>query len=888
MKNSFKINSDYHLSSPSSIFSENSKGDEEMIILINTLNSQIKTFYKSMKNQISIGKNNNNDIQSILKNYDNMNEILNQFIYNAKDSFQNLKMTRRRKILEEELHSYSNNHKKISPKINYTNKLKKYYLTLNSPQRENSNLSPRLLDDFNNIKNFQNKLFHNNDYNLPHNVLYLFEEIFQILNELNIFKGKIVHESIEIIDERKRIFNIIDNLFKKMNNFLEKNKKTLKKNKSKSIQFDELKNPNNDIQNQLKEKIDLIEKLNEEIIIKNNIIDKYKTRITNLKNLNDKKIKENNEYKKKYDEIVKLLNTKEEYLKKNTNEENLKKNISEKKISKLNLEIIKLNNELKIQKNYLNEFNKKINEKDKIISQLQNENSRLTSDIAKNIIEKNNFIQEIDKIKINNENHLNIFNLQKDLETKNKLIDTLNENINNLNNQINELNLKNINLSNTIEKLNDELFSLKNKDINEEFNKLKEENKNFKTQLTKLTNISNNNLINNNIKINNLKEQIEIIKKEKENLINYITEEIKIYEDNNNKIQNEIKIKIIDFENNKKNEINKISNLHKKEINQITIKHKNEIINLENTINNLKKQNETLIQQGNERKILNIVSPEKYNIIIDKHINISNNENLHWYLITEKDSKNKNYFNTFWINESEINNLSKYNKFKTEDELEKDNIEKIMKMQQKFIQEIQKKDDEIDDLKSENKKKEILLSNSSDLKNNNKKKNIENNIYSSQIDKKKKPKNFDSLSDKLFPYKKYKKELSELNAKLEKSTNYILQLKSQREGKFGFNDELSFIKNDEKNKSGFFDDEIKEVIEFENGEMLNTKNQLEYKMIQLKSLFKLLIYEIPLSNKLKNTVKEICELLAFNNEDIEKMLKDKEKNHKIFGFLKKK
>ena len=56
MKNSFKINSDYHLSSPSSIFSENSKGDEEMIILINTLNSQIKTFYKSMKNQISIGK----------------------------------------------------------------------------------------------------------------------------------------------------------------------------------------------------------------------------------------------------------------------------------------------------------------------------------------------------------------------------------------------------------------------------------------------------------------------------------------------------------------------------------------------------------------------------------------------------------------------------------------------------------------------------------------------------------------------------------------------------------------------------------------------------------------------------------------------------------------
>ena len=104
-------------------------------------------------------------------------------------------------------------------------------------------------------------------------------------------------------------------------------------------------------------------------------------------------------------------------------------------------------------------------------------------------------------------------------------------------------------------------------------------------------------------------------------------------------------------------------------------------------------------------------------------------------IITEKETKNKNYLNTFWINESEIKNLSKYNKFKSEEELEKDNIQKIMKMQEKFIEEIQKKDDEIDDLKSENKRKEDLLSNNSDLKKNK---------------KKKKSKNFDSLSDKIF------------------------------------------------------------------------------------------------------------------------------------------
>ena len=873
MKNTFKRDYDYYLSSPSRIFSENSKGDEEMIFWINTLNSQIKTFYKSMKNQINIGKNNYNDIQSNLKNYDNMNEILNQFIYNAKESFQNLKMTRRRKICEEEFHSYSNNNKKSPSNKICINKLKKYYLTLNSPKSANSSISPRLLDDSYNSQKFKNKLFLDNDYNLPDNVLILFEEIFQLLKKLNLFKEKIIHDSIEMIDESKRIFNNIENLYKRMNNFLEKNKKISKKYKSKSIEFDEMNDVDNNIQIQLKEKLDLIEKLNEEIIIKNNIIDKCNSRITNLKILADRKIKENKEYKRKNDEILKLLNIKEEYSKKYTIEENLKKNVYEKKISKLNLDIEKLNNELKLQKNYLNEFDKKINEKDKIILKFQNDNSRLNSDIAKYKIEKNNLIKELDTIKINNENSVNICNLQKDLESKNNLIESLNENINSLNNKINELNIKNINLSNTIEKLNDELYSLKNKNINEEeFHKLKEENINYKNQLLKLTNISNTNFINNISIINNLKNQIEKIKKEKEQLINYITEQIKLYKDKNNKIQNEINIKINDFENNKKNEINKISNSFKDEINQITVKYKNEIIDLQNTINKLKEQNEKLMKQEKE-KILKIVSPEKYNIIIDKYINVLNNVNLHWYLITEKETKNKNYLNTFWINESEIKNLSKYNKFKSEEELEKDNIQKIMKMQEKFIEEIQKKDDEIDDLKSENKRKEDLLSNNSDLKKNK---------------KKKKSKNFDSLSDKIFSYKKYKKELSELNAKLEKSTNYIMQLKSQREGKYGFIDDISFIKNDEKNKSGFFDDEIKEVIEFENGEILNTKNQLEYKMIQLKSLFKLLIYEIPLSNKLKRTVKEICELLSFNNEDIEKMLKEKEKSSKILGFIKKK
>ena len=200
--------------------------------------------------------------------------------------------------------------KKKTPNNICINKLKKYYFTLNSPKSHNSSISPKLLDDSYNNEKIKNKIFLDKDYNLPHNVLILIKEIFQILNELNVFKEKIVHESIERIDEGKGIFNIIDNLFKIMNNFLEKNKKLSKKNESKSIEYNEMNKVNN-IQIQLKEKIDLIQKLNEEIIIKNNIIDKYNSRITNLKILNDRKVKENNEYKRKYDEIVKLLNVKE-------------------------------------------------------------------------------------------------------------------------------------------------------------------------------------------------------------------------------------------------------------------------------------------------------------------------------------------------------------------------------------------------------------------------------------------------------------------------------------------------------------------------------------------------------------------------------------------------
>lgn len=831
MKNSLNSPINNHLS-PIKISncSENIKGDEPMIHLINSLNSIIKKFYKNMKEQIKRGKNNNNEISLIKENYENMNETLNNFIYNAKDIFQNLKLTRRKRIIENELQisSYNNKVNLLSRSYSKISCLRKNFLGISSPKIENTSISPRNIDDLNNRFVKKKKVSQENNIYLHDDIQILVDEIVKFLNEINLVKDKIFNMSEELQNERKKILKYIDDLDSLIHKISPLN------NKSKTIEYEK-----RNYESLLKEKIDLIGKLNQEIQSKNEIIEKSNSQILHLKSINDKKLKELNENKKQYKEVINLLyNLKEEKCSKNGNE---KKKKDESHLLKLSDDINKLNEKIKLQ-------NQELIEKNNIISQFQSDNSKLTMKVSKHINEKNNLLKEIEKLKKLNKKKTKLSEFENNLNMKEKTIEILNQNLNYKNNKINELTINNNNLLNKIEKLNLDIISLKKIKFNEEeFLQLKNEKINYQKTLL------------------HLKNEITNIKEKKEKLLVIFKEQIKFFEEEIIKTKENMNNKIKVFED------NNLSDIHQVKVNSTINKYQNKIFSLENELSKLKEDN-----------ISKIISPIQYNIIIDKKINMPNNITLHWYLMTEKKSENKNYNNTFWVKESEINNLFEYNKFKSEDEIENENIEKIIKMQQKFIDKIQKKDDEIDSLKSENKKQKMNLSNNSNLKN-------KNELFKYNSNEQK----FDSLSDKIIPYKQYEKainELSELNVKLQKSSNYILKLKSSYGLKLGFIDDnfdLSFINKNEENKSEFFDNEIKEVIDFENEEVLNSKNELENKLCQLKSLFKLIIHELQISSKIKKIVINACLILGFDNEEINRMFEEKNKKNKILGIFKK-
>ena len=373
MKNSLNSPIINHLS-PSKISncSENIKGDEPMIHLINSLNSIIKKFYKNMKEQIKRGKNNNNEISLINENYENMNETLNNFIYNAKDIFQNLKITRRKRIIENELQisSYNNKVNLLSRSYSKINCLRKNFLGINSPKIENTSISPRNIDDSNNRIVKKKKVSQENNIYLQDDIQILVEEMVEFLNEINLVKDKIFNMSEEFKNERKKIFQYINDLDSLIHKISPLN------NKSKTLEYEKI-----NYESSLKEKIDLIGKLNQEIQSKNEIIEKSNSQILHLKSINNKKLKELNENKKKYKEEIKLLyNLKEEKCSKIRNE---KKKKDESHLLKLSDDINKLNETIKLQ-------NQELIEKNNIISQFQSDNSKLTIKVSKYIIEKNN------------------------------------------------------------------------------------------------------------------------------------------------------------------------------------------------------------------------------------------------------------------------------------------------------------------------------------------------------------------------------------------------------------------------------------------------------------------------------------------------------------------
>ena len=75
---------------------------------------------------------------------------------------------------------------------------------------------------------------------------------------------------------------------------------------------------------------------------------------------------------------------------------------------------------------------------------------------------------------------------------------------------------------------------------------------------------------------------------------------------------------------------------------------------------------------------------------------------MHWYLLTITSAKEKDYENTFWVSEDEIkNSLNEFNAFKTEEDIEKENINIYILAQQKLISRIESNENIINNLKNQ-------------------------------------------------------------------------------------------------------------------------------------------------------------------------------------------
>ena len=269
-------------------------------------------------------------------------------------------------------------------------------------------------------------------------------------------------------------------------------------------------------------------------------------------------------------------------------------------------------------------------------------------------------------------------NLIKDLENKIKLLDDnikkLNENISNLKNENNSYKNNIEKKVKTIENLNQELILLKQ--YMEKQDK-KEKIKKEQNQSNKSIEIKNNNIISINEEmetdLDKMSIKYDILKldydrqkedlKEKEKLLN-----------NYNLYTNLNESKISE------DKINQLIKKHEEEIEELNQKYTKNILELK--IN-----------------LPNCFSPQTHDILIDKKFKTYN---LHWYLLTITSAKQKDYENTFWVSEDEIKStLNEFKAFKSEEDIEKENINIYILAQQKLINRIEKNEEEITNLKNQ-------------------------------------------------------------------------------------------------------------------------------------------------------------------------------------------
>ena len=698
------------------------KPKDELVHLINNLNSAIKLYYNSTINIIVnskkniLNKNKKNDLINIENN-------LLIFIKDAKYLFNRMKIVRKQSLIEEEqnkknqgqLYNYCNNNffyysnapTNVKTNPNYFTKILNYgghhqKVIYKSPTNQTHNISKNKSDIFNYTQNSyqkfdkERKKLISSDNSISKEIKTkisipklkienydkdkLIENILNLLKQVNTFNYKIFYEIkeakyikkifnlilsdlnklIEVLSkenednadkqcltERKKIKSYIPNdllIVKNKNGYNSKNIKDLKHNSNSYQKFNRTYNNNIISRNPINQKryllsIQKMKSRNDSISIQEKNI-RAKSESSKDKEIFKNKIQDNSNFNKTKGKNIRDILIKEgikEYNNIKKEKDNLILSDKEQQTE---------NNEIKTE--VINEINIYI-EPDQNIKLKEIEREKVIKDLENKIKSLN------DDIKILNDK---ISNLQKE----NDLYKNESEN---QNNQINYLNQKLILLNQYVEKkekkskekeqekeLNDNIIIDNNIQNKNDSNSINEESE---TDLDKLS------IKYELLKLDFDKQKIEL--EEKDKLLN-----------NYNLYRN-----LIDSKSSEE-KINELLKKHEKEIEQLNQKYIKDILEL-------------------KTNLPNCFTPSTHEILIDKKFA---QYELHWYLLTLTAAKKKDYENTFWVSEDEIKNmLNEFKAFKTEEDIEKENMYVYILAQQKLINRIESNEDKITNLKKQ-------------------------------------------------------------------------------------------------------------------------------------------------------------------------------------------
>ena len=884
----------------------------EMIKNLNLKNNQYKNDLLDKDNALQDKENEiltlEQDIQRYKSKYEELNitiKNLNHKINAQKDENFNYK----NKIFELEntniFNSYENsfNNRKISSinKLNDDNQIYDLKKEIQNLSKENNSLKNELNNLKLNMYEAKKKKYikinnndNDNDMLGSKNNKYIFNKK-KYEQEINALSKKSQDLSKKLTLKNKEIINLQRENLNLKSELEESNYNLNIQNIKSHSQIADENNKNN--------KADLLE--NQNIKLKN-IINNIEKEKNNLKSNLYKYAKENKALNKKLELQAKQLQALSNSSNYNENIISLQQELEElRNMTKEKYKGVEYEQQINNLQNILNEKDELINQYKEKIKNMKNNNMPTVN----NMIKSNEANNEINQLRLLNDD------LRNDLENKNKEIEFLrnpnNKNQNNLidqyKNEINELSklilksnsiienkdlmIKKLKENKGITNNSNENMELKIIELENQINELKKENQALTQEIMEYNN--NNNQMNNNLsdinllnlKINKLEEEKEYYKNKTEELQGQITKVFKEgFIDKNGGNENAL------FMNN--NKIKEELEFTKKE----NLNFQTKINNLNKEVENLKMLNDKLqkdyIVEKNQNSELikeNSAINEKNKSLMENSTNVIPGGNEDFENKLKKKEEELEGFKTFVFklqkelekaNDSIDGYKNKINALQKENSSMKKQLERLSESIPKELNALQVQLGE-----AYKKNNQLGLNNTQQKNMTDREKKKSNNKNNTDVNQE----NYNNLLSK---YNDASKEISELKNK-NKELQFQLEEKEVKSAYSGYRTEDVNISNYEeefdlrKMANGAKDKNRSEDINIDYPGIQGIKDKLkemEFKFKNLVDQVKILIGNIPFSQKIKPQVTQICQLIGYSPKTTGRILTSTKDKKKILGI----